>query len=83
MARAIDERQVRQLLAEGVSQREICKRLGIPRSTLYDHLKAARAPEVSPRPPETPAPTGGPVVSPGGHIAELEAMAGPRRAAEA
>jgi hypothetical protein len=39
MPREIDATQLRQLIDEGVSQREIARRLGVPRSTLQDHLK--------------------------------------------
>ena len=74
MARTIDERRVRQLLAQGLSQREISRRLDIPKSTLHDYLKHARVPEVYPGPPKTPAPAGGPQVSPGVPSTELEAM---------
>jgi hypothetical protein len=39
MATTIDEAALQRLLAEGLSQREISRRLGIPRSTLQNHLK--------------------------------------------
>jgi transcriptional regulator with XRE-family HTH domain len=39
MPRAIDDAALRRLLAEGLSQREIARRLGVPRTTLQDHLK--------------------------------------------
>jgi transposase len=39
MSREIDEAQLRTLFEQGVSQREIARRLGITRSTLQDHLK--------------------------------------------
>jgi len=39
MPREIDETQLRQLLEQGLSQREIARRLGVPRSTLQDRLK--------------------------------------------
>jgi DNA-binding Lrp family transcriptional regulator len=65
---AIDDQQLRTLLKEGVSQREIARRLGIPRSTLQDYMKRLQPVEVHrgtpaviprhvPRPPEVdPAP---------------------------
>ena len=37
----IDDTQLRQLINEGLSQREMARRLGVPRSTLQDHLKRA------------------------------------------
>jgi DNA-binding transcriptional regulator LsrR (DeoR family) len=37
----IDLELVRQLQAQGLSQGEIARRLGVPRSTLYDQLKRA------------------------------------------
>src|SRR3712207_1947273 len=46
MATAIDEAQLRTLLEQGVSQREIARQLGIPRSTLQDHLKRLAPVEV-------------------------------------
>jgi hypothetical protein len=36
MPHAIDDATLRRLLAEGVSQREISRRQGIPRTTLHD-----------------------------------------------
>jgi hypothetical protein len=39
MPQPIDEDQIRQLIAQGLSQRAIARRLGVPRSTLQDHLK--------------------------------------------
>jgi transcriptional regulator with XRE-family HTH domain len=38
MPRDIDETQLQQLREQGLSQREIARRLNIPRSTLQDHL---------------------------------------------
>jgi winged helix-turn-helix DNA-binding protein len=46
MSAAIDDQQLRSLLEQGVSQREIARRLGIPRSTLHDHLKRLQPAEV-------------------------------------
>jgi biotin operon repressor len=40
MAQAVDEKQLQKLLAEGVSQREIARRLNIPRASLQRHIKA-------------------------------------------
>lgn len=66
MPREIDEHTLRRLMAEGLSQREISRRLGVPRTTLQDYLKrqglvpvrppAPPAPQV-PAPPATPAMT--------------------------
>jgi hypothetical protein len=39
MAHAFDADELRLLLAQGLSQREVARRLGIPRSTLQDYLK--------------------------------------------
>jgi predicted XRE-type DNA-binding protein len=39
MPREIDETQIHHLTNAGLSQREIARRLGIPRSTLQDWLK--------------------------------------------
>jgi Winged helix-turn-helix DNA-binding len=39
MRRDVDGEQLRTLLEQGISQREIARRLGIPRSTLQEHLK--------------------------------------------
>ncbi len=39
MAHAFDADELRLLLAQGLSQREIARRLGIPRSTLQEYLK--------------------------------------------
>jgi DNA invertase Pin-like site-specific DNA recombinase len=43
VATEIDPEAVQRLQAEGLSQREIARRLGIPRSTLHDHLKRTQA----------------------------------------
>jgi Helix-turn-helix domain of resolvase len=43
MPRHVDDEQLRALLAQGIPQREICRRTGIPRSTLYDRLKRLSA----------------------------------------
>ncbi len=63
MPHAIDAVQLRRLLAQCLSQREIARRLGIPRSTLQAHLKRLKPVEVhrgtptvlprrGPRPPQ-------------------------------
>ncbi len=39
MPQPIDDTQLRQLLAQGLSQREISRQTGIPRATLYKHFK--------------------------------------------
>ena len=39
MPREIDVDMLQQLLATGISQREIARRLGIPRTTLQEYLK--------------------------------------------
>jgi hypothetical protein len=39
MPHDVDDDALRQFIAEGLSQREISRRLGIPRSTLQDRLK--------------------------------------------
>jgi hypothetical protein len=63
VATAIDPEAVQRLQAEGLSQRAIARWLGIPRSTLQDHLKHTQAvdlrcggntlilPQRGPRPP--------------------------------
>jgi hypothetical protein len=50
--REIDQAQVQELIGQGISQREICRRLGIPRSTLHDYLKRQQQPPVQ-RPAQT------------------------------
>ncbi|HEX2279538.1 MAG TPA: helix-turn-helix domain-containing protein [Candidatus Tectomicrobia bacterium] len=39
MRRDVADEQLRRLLEQGLSQREISRRLGIPRTTLQEHLK--------------------------------------------
>jgi DNA-binding CsgD family transcriptional regulator len=39
MPHDVDDEELRGLVAQGLSQREISRRLGIPRSTLQDYLK--------------------------------------------
>ncbi len=51
MPQPIDDNQLRQWVDQGLSQREISRRLGVPRSTLQDHLKRQGI-----TPPATPAP---------------------------
>jgi DNA invertase Pin-like site-specific DNA recombinase len=62
MPRAIDDAALRRLLAEGLSQREIARRLGVPRTTLQDYLKRQQVvpvhrgtPTLLTRGPQTPA----------------------------
>jgi transcriptional regulator with XRE-family HTH domain len=71
MPHDIDETALRRLLAEGISQREIARRLGIPRTTLQEYLKrqglagqrppaastAARGPSTVDVPPVRPSPS--------------------------
>jgi hypothetical protein len=77
MPHAIDEAQLRRLLAQGVSQREIARRLGIPRSTLQGHLKHLHPVEVH-RGTPTVIPRGGPHPPQVGYLpqtpAELDAI---------
>jgi transposase-like protein len=46
MPREIDDAQLHALLEQGLSQREVARRLGVPRSTLQDHLKRLQPVEV-------------------------------------
>jgi transcriptional regulator with XRE-family HTH domain len=62
MPRDIDDAALQRLLAEGLSQREIARRLGVPRTTLQDHLKRQQVvpvhrgtPTLLTRGPQTPA----------------------------
>jgi Homeodomain-like domain len=57
MARELTRHELDAMLAQGLSQREISKRTGMPRSTLYRLLRAPQVPEV--------LPPGPPVVAPG------------------
>ena len=56
MPHDIDDALLRRLLREGVSQREIARRLGIPRTTLQDYLK--RRPPVAVQRPVPAVDTG-------------------------
>jgi transcriptional regulator with XRE-family HTH domain len=47
MAQDVDQKQLRKLLAEKLPQREIARRLNIPRSTLQRILKGMDAPTLS------------------------------------
>jgi hypothetical protein len=49
----IDDRQLQELAAQGLSQREIARRLNVPRTTLQDHLKRQGIVPVQ-RPVQTP-----------------------------
>lgn len=51
MTHPLDERRLRKLLAQGVSQQEIARQLGIPRSILQGILQRLHAPEVYQDPP--------------------------------
>jgi Helix-turn-helix domain len=44
MAQGVDEKQLRKLLAEKLPQREIARRLNVPRSTLQRRIKGLDAP---------------------------------------
>jgi hypothetical protein len=61
MAHTIDTAALQHLLTEGLSQREIARRLGIPRSTLQDYLKRQQVVPVH-RGTPTLLPRGGPEV---------------------
>jgi hypothetical protein len=76
VASAVNEKRLRQLLAQGVSQRVIAERLKIPRSTLQRHIKrldqapaALGTPAVNTGPPQPVAP-GPPLVDLGKLSAE-------------
>jgi hypothetical protein len=74
MPRDIDEPQLHQLLNQGLSQREISRRLGIPRSTLQDYLKRQQVVPVH-RGTPTVLPRGTPDVDSGPQTpAELRAI---------
>ena len=46
MTHPLDERRLRKLLAQGVSQEEIARQLGIPRSILQGILQRLHGPEI-------------------------------------
>jgi hypothetical protein len=48
MPQAVSRHDIEQLLAQGLSQREISRRTGTPRSTIQRLLKAPMVPEVIP-----------------------------------
>jgi transcriptional regulator with XRE-family HTH domain len=58
MPRPIDDEELRALIEAGISQREIARRLGIPRSTLQDRVKRLN---VAPARREASAPVQRPV----------------------
>jgi transcriptional regulator with XRE-family HTH domain len=58
MSRPIDDEELRALIEAGISQREIARRLGIPRSTLQDRVKRLN---VAPARREASAPVQRPV----------------------
>lgn len=70
MSPDLSDTQLRALLAEGLSQREIARRTGIPRSTLHDRMKrlGLQVTPASPAPQGPPA-SRGPRVSPSTHAA--------------
>ena len=49
MPQALTRHDLEQMLAQGLSQREISKRTGMPRTTLQRLLKAPQVPEVLPK----------------------------------
>jgi hypothetical protein len=51
MTHPLDERRLRKLLAQGVSQQEIARQLGIPRSILQGILQRLHAAEIYQDPP--------------------------------
>jgi transcriptional regulator with XRE-family HTH domain len=74
MRRDVDAEQLRTLLEQGISQREIARRLGIPRSTLQEHLKRLQVVPVH-RGTPTVLPRGTPEVDLSPHTpAELRAI---------
>jgi hypothetical protein len=48
MPQAVSRHDIEQMLAQGLSQREIARRTGMPRSTIQRLLKAPMVPEVIP-----------------------------------
>jgi hypothetical protein len=48
MPQAVSRHDIEQMLAQGLSQRDISRRTGIPRTTLQRLLKAPQVPEVLP-----------------------------------
>ena len=48
MPQALTRHDLEHMLAQGLSQREISRRTGIPRSTLQRLLKAPQVPEILP-----------------------------------
>ena len=56
MPQAVSRHDIEHMLAQGLSQREISRRTGTPRSTIQRLLKAPMVPEVIPegRPEVTP-----------------------------
>jgi hypothetical protein len=74
MRRDVDDEQLRRLLEQGLSQRDIARHLGIPRSTLQEHLKRQQVVPVH-RGTPTILPRGTPEVDLGPQTpAELDAM---------
>jgi predicted DNA-binding transcriptional regulator AlpA len=69
MPQAVNRHDLEQMLAQGLSQREISKRTGMPRSTLQRLLKSPQVPEV--------IPVGRPEVAPGRPLPQSLVEAGP------
>ena len=69
MPQALTRHDLEQMLAQGLSQREIAKRTSIPRSTLQRLLKAPQVPEVLPK--------GRPEVAPSRPLPQSLVEAGP------
>jgi transcriptional regulator with XRE-family HTH domain len=69
MPQALTRHDLEHMLAQGLSQREISKRTGIPRSTIQRLLKAPIVPEVIPK--------GRPEVTPSRPVPQSVAEAGP------
>jgi hypothetical protein len=69
MSQAVSRHDIEHMLAQGLSQREISKRTGIPRSTIQRLLKAPMVPEV--------IPAGRPKVAPRRPLSQSLVDAGP------
>jgi hypothetical protein len=69
MSPDLSRHQIEHMLAQGLSQREISRRTGIPRSTIQRLLKAPHIPEVIPE--------GRPEVTPSRPVPQSVAEAGP------
>jgi hypothetical protein len=69
MSQAVSRHDIEYMLAQGLSQREISRRTGIPRSTIQRLLKAPMVPEV--------IPAGRPKVAPRRPLSQSLVDAGP------